>query len=309
MADGAAPEGWYPDPADGSHERWWDGHQWTGARRPAPAGTADPTAPATAAGTAPPGRSRQALAVGALIAVIALGAVALVATLGSEDPEDGLATDETDLPTPTVPGTTEPGPAPESGPAPQGAPPGGDQDAAPDPELPGMTDAVVHRPTDWIAFGELPGDWRYADFFAEDVDPGASDVFGDTEFGRIELSAGHLDEFDVDDFAQFVDMTNEEGLQDMATLEGPRPVTLHGGLDGVQWWGQAPDVPSGMQFQGGLHFGALAVDLGEQLVGVAVAYDEAGPGVAGAPTRDQVDAWMRTIRIDPAAVRAALQAP
>jgi len=28
------PAGWYPDPADGSGQRWWNGSAWSGATRP-----------------------------------------------------------------------------------------------------------------------------------------------------------------------------------------------------------------------------------------------------------------------------------
>lgn len=31
----SAPAGWYPDPSDGSRQRWWDGAQWTAHASPA----------------------------------------------------------------------------------------------------------------------------------------------------------------------------------------------------------------------------------------------------------------------------------
>ncbi len=90
METSQAPEGWYPDPADVSGQRWWDGTQWTAYQRagsdlagPVPAGVrsvADGYSPATRASAAqgapnpdpamkwilPVGRSGLAIAAGYL---------------------------------------------------------------------------------------------------------------------------------------------------------------------------------------------------------------------------------------------------
>ncbi|MGC4109256.1 MAG: DUF2510 domain-containing protein [Nocardioides sp.] len=41
-AGDSPPAGWYPDPDDREHERYWDGHAWTDHRQPIPAGSASP---------------------------------------------------------------------------------------------------------------------------------------------------------------------------------------------------------------------------------------------------------------------------
>lgn len=52
----AAPAGWYPDPADRSRERYWDGWQWHRDTRPmASTPPARPGFPARSGGTAPSG--------------------------------------------------------------------------------------------------------------------------------------------------------------------------------------------------------------------------------------------------------------
>jgi Protein of unknown function (DUF2510) len=48
-----APPGWYTDPGDGTHLRWWDGSNWTDYRNPVPNGSA-PTNPLPPEGAAAP---------------------------------------------------------------------------------------------------------------------------------------------------------------------------------------------------------------------------------------------------------------
>lgn len=224
----------------------------------------------------PDGGYPRVFTVGALIALATLVTVALVFTLGGDDPEDGATAAETEPPSPTVPNS--------------------EADTAPE------VDAALDRPAPWVAFSELPGDWRYQDFFSTPLEPHVDNFFGETDQGHIGFLAANLDELQADDFAHFVARRTEEGDLDFAALQGPLPFDGRGGIEGAQWWGQFPE------FEGGKHFSLLAVDLGSQIVLVQVTYNEGSPGVLGQPTRDEVGAWMRTIRIDPAEVRAVLPA-
>lgn len=87
-AGAGVPEGWHPDPSDGSTERWWDGQAWTGATRPAsvqqsPAASANKTA-----------RTRIAVAVGLAIVAIIAGVVVWTVT-GNDEQESSTAADAT----------------------------------------------------------------------------------------------------------------------------------------------------------------------------------------------------------------------
>ena len=81
------PAGWYPDPAEPSVIRWWDGAQWTHHLQPAPH-AADPV-PA-----GPPWLTTRNVSI-ALLAMLALLAVGFVLISGtSDDPSAATVADD-----------------------------------------------------------------------------------------------------------------------------------------------------------------------------------------------------------------------
>ena len=65
------PPGWYPDPAGGDGERWWDGNSWTDHARSG-SGTVPPTAPVADA-QSKPRRGRWMIPAVAVLALVVLG--------------------------------------------------------------------------------------------------------------------------------------------------------------------------------------------------------------------------------------------
>jgi outer membrane biosynthesis protein TonB len=88
------PEGWYPDPADESQERWWDGEGWTEQVRPSEA--EDETGVEVVSPA--PSRWKVWLPI-ALLAVVGIGLIVLFFVMrDGDDPQDN----PTGTNTPTV---------------------------------------------------------------------------------------------------------------------------------------------------------------------------------------------------------------